>query len=313
MIVVTGGSGFLGSWIVRALYKESMPLVVLVRPDSDCWRLDGLENIKIVRSEPPDWPKVISEIKPRVVIASDWEGVAGLDRGNREMQFGNVSRSLAVAQAARDMGVEAFIAFGSQAEIGPRPSPINEDADDGPNSPYGESKVHLRRSLSAIFSESKTRFVWGRIFSVYGPLDNGAGMLPSLIRTLRKERSFDATSGDQVWSYLYAADFAAAVLRIIKEPDFSDIVNIGNPSGVPIKEVINRVAQYMNRPELVNIGAVDIDSLQSQYLIPVTSQLTTHLWEPAVTLDEGLRSTVDWFMGTPITWNNQELPLLKAD
>lgn len=306
MILVTGGSGFLGSWIIRALNMEGTPVVALVRPNTDLWRLDGLRNIKIVREVPQEWPETIARMKPRVVVASDWEGVDGANRADNQMQFGNVSRIYGLGEAAKKFGAEVFIAFGSQAEIGPHSHPVTEIEEDNPVLSYGEAKVQLRKELLSLFAQSDTRFVWGRVFSIYGPMDIGSGMLPTLIRTLKENKVFRATKGDQTWSYLYASDFASAVLRMIESSQYESIVNIGNPEGIQVREVIDAVARYMKRIELVHFGAAENDPNQSQYLVPVTTHLTKDMWKPQVTMDNGIRSTVDWFAEREIT--TQKLP-----
>lgn len=306
MILVTGGSGFLGSWIVRALQLEKIPVVALVRPETDCWRLDGLEDLKIIREAPRDWPNVIASMRPRDVVSSEWEGVDAGSRGDIQVQFGNVSRVYALGEAAKKSGAEVFIAFGSQAEIGPHTHPVDENEEDNPVSAYGEAKVQLRQRLSQLFSNSDTRFVWGRIFSIYGPRDIGSGMLPTLIRSLQQNTVFKATKGDQTWSYLYASDFASAVLRFIESSDYESIINIGNPEGVQVGEVIRTVAHHMNRSELVQFGAVDIDSVQSQYLVPITTHLTKDMWRPQISMEGGIRSMVDWFESLEIS--TQKLP-----
>jgi UDP-glucose 4-epimerase len=309
MILVTGGSGFLGSWIVRALQLEKIPVVVLVRPETDCWRLEGLENLKVVRQASVNWPKTIALMSPRVVVATDWEGVDGANRSDRQMQFGNLARAYAVGEAAKNSGVETFIAFGSQAESGPHSHAITENEKDNPVTMYGEAKVELRQRLSSLFVNADTRFVWGRVFSIYGPLDIGSGMLPTLIRNLQDGRVFNATKGDQSWSYLYASDFASAVLRLIRSPQYEYVVNIGNPEPVQIGNVIRAVAHYMNRSELVNFGAVEVDATQSQSLVPITSQLTKKMWSPQITMIDGIRRTVDWLAGNQISLGSQKLPL----
>jgi UDP-glucose 4-epimerase len=297
---------------VRTLFAQDIPLIALVRPDSDCWRLGGLKNVDIVRAASEEWPGVISQFSPRVVVAADWEGVDSADRGDREMQFENVTRAYAVAEAAKNSGVKVFVAFGSQAEIGPHSRAVTEIEKDNPVSIYGEAKVQTRKKLSFLFTDSSVRFVWGRIFSVYGPLDIGSGMLPTLIGTLKEGKVFNATKGDQTWSYLHVSDFTSAVLRIISGSEFKDVVNIGNPEGVQIGEVIKLVAQYMNRTDLVNFGAAEIDSRQSQYLIPVTSQLSRDMWKPEVCINDGVESMVDWFIGGQARPGSEE-PLLLPE
>lgn len=288
---------------------EGHPVIALVRPNADCWRFDGLENVEIVRQAPEDWPKTVTLLRPRVVIAADWEGVNGVDRGDSQIQLGNVSRLYTVGEAAKKFGAEVFISFGSQAEIGPHSHPVTEIEVDNPVTAYGEAKVQLRQRLSSLFDNSDTRFVWGRIFSVYGPMDIGSGMLPTLIRSLQENRTFKATKGDQTWSYLYASDFASAVIRLIEGSQYESIINIGNPEGVLVGEVIKGVARYMNRSDLVHFGEVEIDSVQSQYLVPVTAHLTENMWKPQIKIDDGIKRTVDWFARIQVDMGSQKLPL----
>lgn len=311
MILITGGSGFLGSWIIRALNMEGSSVVALVRPDTDLWRLGGLEDLNIIREPSEDWPKTIASMRPRVVVSCDWEGVEGTNRNDRELQFGNISRVYELGDAAKKSGAEVFLTLGSQAEIGPHSHSVTEIEVDNPVTAYGEAKVELRQKLSSVFDNSDTRFVWGRVFSIYGPMDIGSGMLPTLIRSLQQNKIFKATKGDQTWSYLYASDFASAVIRLIEGPQCESIVNIGNPEAVQIGEIIRAVARYMNRSELVNFGAIEIDSVQSQYLVPVTTHLSREMWEPHIMIDDGIRRTVDWFAGHQISFDSQKLPLKR--
>ena len=309
MIVVTGGSGFLGSWVVRGLHSADTPVTVLVRSNSNCWRLDDLRGLKIIKFPERDWPNIITQLNPRVVVASDWEGIDGISRANRKIQLDNVGRILAVARATKDAGADAFIGMGSQAEVGPHSHPITENEPDTPLTAYGEAKVELRQHLSSLFANSHVRFVWGRVFSIYGPLDSSSGMLPMLIRSLQAGKAFNATKGDQTWSYLYASDFASAVLRVINGSHFKNVVNIGNPEGVQISDVMRSVADYMSRRGMINFGTVEMSPTHSQHLIPVTSQLTSDKWRSEMDIRHGIASTVDWFEGKEVLFGSQKLPL----
>jgi dTDP-glucose 4,6-dehydratase len=129
-------------------------------------------------------------------------------------------------------------------------------------------------------------------------MDIGSGMLPTLIRTLEEKKIFNATKGNQTWSYLYVSDFASAVLRMVEGSQYESIVNIGHPEGVQVGEVIETVARYMNRLELVRFGTMENDPKQSQFLVPITTQLTEDMWKPQIALADGIRRTIDWSEGT---------------
>ena len=102
-VVVTGSSGFLGSWIARVLAQDH-ETTALVRPNSDTYRLTGIEGLQIERRESADWPAFIASVKPDALIIADWWGVGNHDR-NDGRQFENIERMERLATAARGAGV----------------------------------------------------------------------------------------------------------------------------------------------------------------------------------------------------------------
>ena len=73
-VVVTGSSGFLGSWICRVL-ATAHETTALVRPSSDTYRLTGIDDLQIQRRESADWPAFIASEKPGALVLTDWWGV----------------------------------------------------------------------------------------------------------------------------------------------------------------------------------------------------------------------------------------------
>ena len=97
-----------------------------------------------------------------------------------------------------------------------------------------------------VFVNSSTEFVWGRIFSVYGEMDNPNWLIPSLITSLKRGEQFSLTSGNQDWSYLNVRDFVVAVDLLRQYSDSKNqIVNIGNPVTIRILEVAEYVAKEL--------------------------------------------------------------------
>ena len=136
-IVVTGSSGFLGSWICRVL-TESHEVVALVRPTSDLFRLSGINNLTVTPINSEDWAKYISQSKTDALILADWWGVGNQER-NDPRQFENVERMILLASAAELSGIKTVIGVGSQAELGPISNVITEDMADNPTTKYGQA------------------------------------------------------------------------------------------------------------------------------------------------------------------------------
>ena len=291
-IVVTGSSGFLGSWICRVL-AESHEVVALVRPTSDLFRLSGINNLTVMPINSEDWAKYISQSKADALILADWWGVGNLER-NDPRQFENVERMISLASAAEQSGLKIVIGVGSQAELGPISNVITEDLPDNPTTKYGIAKAKARLELTDIFKKSSTRIVWMRIFSTYGPLDTGNWLIPQTVDSLLRGEVMKLTKGEQEWSYLHAFDLAKAFQIVLENSSIEGVVNVGNPQTINLKEAIVEIAQNLEGQQLLEFGAVDYRPDQVMKLKPLCEKLSQAGWSPQVTFKDGIAQTISW-------------------
>ena len=291
-VLVTGASGFLGSWICRVL-AQSFEVTALVRPTSNLFRLSGTNQINIVPRETELWSEFIQESKPEILILVDWWGVGNEDR-NDEKQFENVIRMCALATAARDSGVKTVIGVGSQAELGPIADVITEDLPDQPTTKYGFAKVEARLKLRNILNDSVSRFVWMRIFSTYGPLDTGNWLIPKTIDSLKGGQTMKLTKGEQEWSYLHAFDLAMAFKVAIETTNIVGIVNVGNPSTINLKDAVVSIASKLGSLNMLEFGAIEYRVDQVMKLQPLCEKLTKAGWKPQITFEDGISQTIKW-------------------
>ena len=291
-VVVTGSSGFLGSWICRVL-AERHEVTALVRPSSDIYRLQGIDGLRIERRESADWAAFISAAKPDALVLADWWGVGNQDR-NDERQSDNIERMERLAVAARDAGVGLVIGVGSQAELGPVSNRITEDLPDNPTTKYGEAKVAARKAAQQVLEGSATRFAWLRIFSTYGPSDTDTWLIPQLIDTLTKGEVMDLTKGEQEWSYLHAFDLARAFEAVIENETMSGVINVGNPKTIILKDAIHIIADKLSAQHLLGFGNMDYRPDQVMKLEPACESLTAIGWKPIVSFENGSAQTIQW-------------------
>ena len=292
-ILITGASGFVGSWICRVLAKEHQ-VTALIRAESSAYRLAGIPNLRISRSDEGSWTDDLKKMAPDALILSDWWGVENQYR-NDEKQFANVARFKSIVDSAIASGVRHIIGIGSQAELGPVENRVYETQPDNPTTLYGQAKVEARKYLlernSAEISTS-----WVRIFSTYGPLDSGDWLIPNTIKALLGNKVMDLTEGEQKWSYLYISDLAEAVLTCMSNR-LSGIINCGNPESVTVRSVVLKIAELLGGEELLNFGAIPYRNDQVMFMSPVCESLTSAGWKPSISIDDGLYEVIQWLSG----------------
>jgi nucleoside-diphosphate-sugar epimerase len=297
-IVVSGASGFIGSWICRILSQEH-EVIALMRERSMATKLQNVPNVATIREDVQVWPSIIDQHAPEVLILNDWWGV-GNEFRNDPKQFENIQRIQKLAESAIAAGAKIVIGVGSQAELGPIDSVITEAAMDNPTTLYGEAKVKTRRVIQDLSSNSDFRFIWMRIFSTYGPLDEGSWLIPNIVDSLSNDKYLEMTKGEQVWSYLHAYDLAMAFAKVISNPKISGIVNVGNPETISIQNVGSIIGKYLKREKLLGFGALNYRPDQVMKLQPLCETLVNAGWQPQIAFDAGIEQTIDWLQRRPL-------------
>lgn len=295
-IIVTGASGFLGSWLCHHLSYRGYEVFAVIRPRETISRLGRFPKFEIFSYLESYWPSLIESIKPQVVISADWSGVDSASRNSPTIQMQNINRIKLLADASVVNNVKTFITFGSQAENGPINVPAKELNYDKATTAYGKAKIELRKILEKTFRQTQTRFVWGRIFSTYGALDNPNWFLPSLINSLINNEIFSLTSGNQKWSYLHAYDFCRSISLLIEKDTVQGVVNIGNEETVIIRNIADYIGEILDKQPFLSIGTTEYRNDQVMLLQPVTSTLNGLGWKPLINTFQGIEDLVNWYM-----------------
>jgi nucleoside-diphosphate-sugar epimerase len=164
-----------------------------------------------------------------------------------------------------------------------------------PNTVYGTCKQSLQQIFDSIINTMDISGVWGRIFFLYGPHEHPARLVSSVIRSILLDRPADCSHGNQMRDFLYVKDVADAFVALL-ESNISGPVNIASGQPLPLKEIIYKIAEKLNRPDLVRLGALETPADDPDLLAGDTNRLFNEVgWQPKYNLDQGLEETIVWW------------------
>ena len=295
-IFLTGATGFLGSKILRHLLREGHTVAALVRPESDLWRVrDCLAQTILIDGrveEVSSWRDALADFQPQGVIHAAWDGVGNTERDNPR-QAENIVSTTRLAVLSAELGTSAFVGLGSQAEYGAANRIIDETAPTLPTTLYGMAKLAAGQMCEAICAQRGVRFAWIRIFSTYGPGDNGGWLFPYILSALQKGERPSLTTCEQRWDYLYGEDAASAIAGVALTAGAEGVFNLGSGQAPPLKETVEMLRDLAAPGAELGFGEVSFRKDQVMHLQADIARLTKATgWVPRWSLREGLAETV---------------------
>jgi nucleoside-diphosphate-sugar epimerase len=261
------------------------------------WRIrDILPSLRIVSADLLDLAFTLPPVSFDACIHLAWYVEPGkyLDSPqNRDW----VEASLRLARTLKDSGCQRFVAAGTCFEYAPADPPQRESTPTAPSTLYVDSKLNLLHALEAVGIE----FSWLRFFYQYGPQEDPRRLVPVIINSLLNGQEVKLVPGDRMRDYLYIEDVASAVCAVAQS-NITGAVNIG--SGVPatVHDIALKIGHLLDRVDLLRFGALPYSAKEPMHLLADNTKLRDNTgWEPRVSLNDGLRQTVEW-------WKSQQRP-----
>ena len=301
-VLITGAEGFIGSHLVRRLLKEGALVHALVKKGSSLWRIqDFLDRLIVLEADITDCDLLQSSIprfKPQIVfhlaalvdVSRSWELIAPLVQTN-------IVGTINLLSVVKESPLDAFIHTSTSEEYGDAPSPIEETRRESPISPYSFSKLastHFCQMAARTFDLPVTVV---RLFPVYGPFQDSSMFIPSAIRDLLLKKEFKMSPGEQIREFTYVDDVVEAYLGVASCPEGRrELLNIGSGVAYKVKNVIEIIRRLIGGDTTVEVGALPIRKGEGSEIFCDNRRICELTgWSPTVSLEEGLRLTVEWY------------------
>ncbi len=301
-VLVTGASGFIGSHLVRALVRQGFDTVSVSRKtgfeeDQRHIRLD-LRDTAAVR-------KLFRQFQFSAVIHLAASGVSAEAENFEELAAVNTLATAALARAAMATGVERFLYTGSGFEYRPQAHAMDESTPLGSPNLYGASKAAGWMLLDTLRRLEGLPLVTFRPFSIYGPGENSAKLVPyTILQTLHGE-PVRLTLGSQVRDYVFIEDVVEALrLGLTAPAAVGQIYNLGagpNEARSARRLAESILAMMGASPRLCWFDRPSHGRRDPPYLVSDPTKAHVELgWRARVSLEDGLARTIDWYKATAV-------------
>jgi GDP-L-fucose synthase len=300
-VTVTGGSGFLGSYVVKKLEER------------------GCRNIFVPRSKDYDLvyyqacEKIYEDSRPDIVIhlAARVGGIGANRENPGKFFYENLMMGVQMMDLGRRRGIEKFVAIGTICAY-PKFTPVpfkEEDLWNGypeeTNAPYGLAKKMLLVQSQAYRQQYGFNAIYLLPVNLYGPGDNfdpkSSHVIPALIKKCVDaiaNKSKEITvwgTGKPTREFLYAEDAAEGILLASERYNRPDPVNLGAGFEISIKDLVSLIAKLTDFKGRI-LWDHSMPDGQPKRMLDTAKAEKEFGFKAKTDFEEGLKKTVDWYL-----------------
>jgi nucleoside-diphosphate-sugar epimerase len=283
-VFVTGGTGFIGKYVVKKLECEGHNILLLSRKPAI-----ATKKVKTFVGNLADidrWKNKVKHFKPQATIHMAWEGLP--DYG-AVVSIKNLEYGLDLINMLTEIGCKRIICTGSCWEYGQKQGKVSEESPVEPLNAFSASKNALYWLGRELARENDIAFIWTRIFYVYGPGQRQTSLIPYIISCAKGNKKPVIKNPFAKNDFVYVEDVAAAISMILKNCEQSRIYNIGSGYSVRVKDIVRMIYD--------NFGLEYEDNSTSESFVDFwadISKINRDLgWEPKIDINEGIQRMIE--------------------
>jgi len=300
-VVVTGGSGFLGSRVVELLKKKGAKNIIIPKSNECDLRLG--DNCK----------KITKDVDIVFHLAAKVGGIGLNQQIPGELFYDNLIMGAQLMEEARKNNVTKFIGLGticSYPKFTPVPfaeSSIWEGYPEETNAPYGLAKKMLLVQSQSYRQQYGFNSITIFPTNLYGPNDNfderSSHVIPALIKKMYHAKKNNLTQidlwgdGSPTRDFLYVDDAADGILLAAEKYEKSDHVNLGSGREISIKSLVELLLKIVNADFKIN-WQTEKPNGQPRRCVDSTKAFKEFGFRAKTFLEDGLRKTIEWYEKT---------------
>jgi len=320
-VLVTGAGGFIGSHLIERLIDLGADVKGFVRYNSrNDWGLleiipsQKLDSLQIISGDLQDYDAVFSAVRDVDVIfhLGSLISIPYSYIRPRDTIENNILSTLNILTAARDLGVEKVVHTSSSEVYGTALYvPIDEKHPLQGQSPYSASKIGADKIAESFYCSFDLPVATIRPFNTYGPRQSARAIIPTIITQAIEQEKIKLGSLFPTRDYTFVKDTVNGFISTAEsKSSIGEVINIGSNFEISMGDLAQRISSLLNkdieivqdssrvRPFKSEVKRLWCDNAKAKRLLG---------WEPQVSLDEGLKETIEW-----ISENKKMIKLVKC-
>ena len=304
IFLLTGATGFIGSFLLTAMIKRGDAVVVVTRENSNLSRISEIANhpnVFIIHDSAAEIKTAIIRHKVSCVLhlaaryIKRHQTVAELE----DLLQSNLVFPAKILEIMKETGVKKIITAGSFFEYDlAKKITLTEQSDIKPYNLYALTKVLFQAMVNQYVENEGFKNVHLRLFAPYGPKDNEK-LISFLIKSFINKTPVHLTPSEQQWNFTYVDDIVEAFLLAIdycnKQKNDAEVFNIGQPTAVSIHAIVAELEALLGVKNLVvydkpyppdEIFYAACDGIKARDLLG---------WQAKTSISAGLKKTVAYF------------------
>lgn len=298
-ILLTGGTGFIGSHLADAIISSGYKLVILKRSTSNLWRISHLKgkyksyDLDKISIDLPFKEQNIDIVIHLATVYKKYEEPTDV----ADMIKGNVSFPCELLTQAERHHVKGFINTGTYFEYDCKQQPISEGANKNPFNFYAKTKISFENILQ--FSKRNMAINNFKLFTPYGEKDNNK-LVKYIIKNAIQDKDIMLSEGLQKIDLIYVEDIVNAYIKAIRrlhkknyKSEFEDF-NIGSGVALSLRDIVSIIEEQLGRRVRVTWGQPSVGDAEVAYSCNKKAEEMLG-WRVKYSVKCGIEKTIEYY------------------
>ena len=266
--LITGASGFVGSALLRKLVTLEKDVSIIVRKESDLWRIKDLLftgrnglKVKCFKVNLTDLRQLqlsINRIKPSIIYHFATYGAYPYQKEPEDIFKINILGTLNLLNFLSNIDYDLFVNTGTSSEYGRKNTIMRETDTFVPDSYYAISKSAQTLLSSYIATSQEKPIITLRLFSVYGPFEQPTRLIPTLLKSLRNGLEMNLVNPKVARDFVYIDDVISAYLKTKELKKLSgEQINICSGNQSTIKNIVDITEKVTGKSTTIRWGGME--------------------------------------------------------